>query len=61
MDNGFYVVKDDQGIYGYFLDEENANRCAEYFETQVYGELDEPGVAHIFVWRYDFDDFHWAE
>ena len=60
FDDCFYEVFDNQGTYGYFLSEENANRCAEYFEEKVYGDLNDDKI-HICVWRRQFDDFDWAE
>ena len=61
MNNEFWIVKDDKGIYGYFLDLANAERCAEYFENEVYGDLCEPDKIHIYIHFYTFDDFYWTE
>lgn len=59
FDDCFYEVFDNQGTYGYFLSEENAERCAAYYEKENYN--DEPNKVHIYVWRRQFDDFEWAE
>lgn len=56
----FYEVYDEQGVFGHFLSEENAERCAEYYEDKIYGDLDED-CCHVFITRYSFDDFRWAE
>ena len=57
----FFEVYDGQGTYGYFLDEENAERCANWFEEQNYGDLGEPEVVHVFIASRSFDDFYWSE
>ena len=57
----FFEVYDSQGTYGFFLDEKNAERCANYFEKEVYGDKCEPEVVHVFIAPCSFDDFYWTE
>ena len=57
----FFEVYDDNGIYGFFENEENAERCAKYFEQANYGDLGEPDVIHVFIATCSFDDFYWTE
>lgn len=57
----FFEVYDDNGIYGFFEYEENAEKCAEYFEEANYGDLGEPDIIHVFIGVCTFDDANWME
>ena len=37
MNQEFFEVYDENGTYGFFLDEKNAEACAEFFEINNYG------------------------
>ena len=54
----FFEVYDDCGTYGFFLDEENAEKCADYYERENYGE--DSDDVHVFIASRSFDDFYWA-
>lgn len=60
MNQEFFEVYDENGTYGFFVDEKNAEACAEFFEINNYGDKCEPNVTHVFIASRSFDDFYWA-
>ena len=57
MSQEFFEVYDGNGTYGFFLDEVNAERCADYWEHENYKQ---DGSIHVFIASRSFDDFYWA-
>lgn len=57
MSQEFFEVYDGNGTYGFFLDEINAERCADYWEHENYKQ---DGSIHVFIASRSFDDFYWA-
>jgi len=57
----FYVVWDADGVLGYFENEPNAERCADYFEKEKWGDCCEPDKVHVYIYTRTFDDFYWTE